>query len=219
MRLKQMLLGGAIAALLLTSPASAANILVNGDFETGGMTGWTPIIMSNGAYAAGPTVASYDVTGAGASYSGYMIAGQAFYEPGEYIGSGGGFTQDVTLVAGLHTFSVDVALFNPSDTYNAAAGERFFVGLGNLVLGELYAPALQPLETWRGTLQFDFMAVGGNNAFYLAAQRPFMPYTSQYFDNARLEVSAVPEPATWAFMITGFGLAGAMLRRRRLLAA
>ena len=28
-------------------------------------------------------------------------------------------------------------------------------------------------------------------------------------------VSAVPEPATWAMMITGFGLAGASIRRRR----
>lgn len=35
-----------------------------------------------------------------------------------------------------------------------------------------------------------------------------------------LPVSAVPEPATWAMMITGFGLAGASLRRsRRALAA
>lgn len=30
---------------------------------------------------------------------------------------------------------------------------------------------------------------------------------------------AVPEPATWAMMITGFGFAGAMLRRRRLVLA
>ncbi len=30
-----------------------------------------------------------------------------------------------------------------------------------------------------------------------------------------LSVSAVPEPATWAMMITGFGLAGAAIRRRR----
>ena len=27
----------------------------------------------------------------------------------------------------------------------------------------------------------------------------------------------VPEPATWALMISGFGMAGAMLRRRRAL--
>jgi hypothetical protein len=31
--------------------------------------------------------------------------------------------------------------------------------------------------------------------------------------------AAVPEPATWAMMIGGFGLAGAMLRRRRVVAA
>ena len=32
---------------------------------------------------------------------------------------------------------------------------------------------------------------------------------------AVLQVSAVPEPATWAMMITGFGLVGAMVRRVR----
>ena len=30
---------------------------------------------------------------------------------------------------------------------------------------------------------------------------------------------AVPEPATWAMMITGFGGVGALLRRRRTMAA
>jgi hypothetical protein len=34
------------------------------------------------------------------------------------------------------------------------------------------------------------------------------------FDNIAT-TSAVPEPATWAMMITGFGLAGAAMRRRR----
>jgi len=32
-------------------------------------------------------------------------------------------------------------------------------------------------------------------------------------------LGSVPEPSTWALMIGGFGLAGAMLRRRRSLAA
>ena len=31
----------------------------------------------------------------------------------------------------------------------------------------------------------------------------------------RPDLSAIPEPASWALMITGFGLAGAVLRRRR----
>ena len=38
-----------------------------------------------------------------------------------------------------------------------------------------------------------------------------------HWDN--LSNVAVPEPATWALMISGFGLAGAMLRRQRAIAA
>ena len=38
-----------------------------------------------------------------------------------------------------------------------------------------------------------------------------------HWDN--LTTGSVPEPATWAMMIAGFGLAGAALRRRRALAA
>lgn len=34
-------------------------------------------------------------------------------------------------------------------------------------------------------------------------------------DNFSISTSAVPEPATWAMMIAGFGLAGAAIRRRR----
>ena len=34
------------------------------------------------------------------------------------------------------------------------------------------------------------------------------------FDNVRLNVDAVPEPAAWSLLIAGFGLTGAMLRRR-----
>jgi hypothetical protein len=35
-------------------------------------------------------------------------------------------------------------------------------------------------------------------------------------DDHNFNASATPEPATWAFLISGFGLAGAALRRRRL---
>ena len=37
--------------------------------------------------------------------------------------------------------------------------------------------------------------------------------------NLQLGAGGVPEPATWALMISGFGLAGATLRRRRAVAA
>lgn len=34
-------------------------------------------------------------------------------------------------------------------------------------------------------------------------------------DNINFELTAVPEPSTWAMMILGFGAAGSMIRRRR----
>ena len=39
------------------------------------------------------------------------------------------------------------------------------------------------------------------------------------FDNALFSAGGVPEPATWALMIGGFGLAGVALRRRRTVTA
>ena len=40
--------------------------------------------------------------------------------------------------------------------------------------------------------------------------------TFEEFRQLRLDVTPVPEPATWAMALTGFGLAGAMMRRRRV---
>ncbi len=50
-------------------------------------------------------------------------------------------------------------------------------------------------------------------------QEEALGVTAQFhWDNDPRFAAAVPEPATWAFMIGGFGMAGATLRRRRALA-
>jgi hypothetical protein len=59
-----------------------------------------------------------------------------------------------------------------------------------------------------GTLRLAFGTHSGNNVGPL-------------LDNVNLDItgSATPEPATWALMLGGFGLAGAALRRRKAAAA
>ena len=58
-----------------------------------------------------------------------------------------------------------------------------------------------------------FDAIGYNLNFDILAQPGYRFDTSQVFGLTGL--AAVPEPATWAMMLIGFGFAGSMMRRRR----
>ena len=67
----------------------------------------------------------------------------------------------------------------------------------------------QSTDALSGPLTIRFQALGVSS-----------DYRQVNFDNVKLDVvpvqvSAVPEPGTWAMMIVGTGLAGATLRRRR----
>ena len=60
---------------------------------------------------------------------------------------------------------------------------------------------------------------GGGGGFALRSEGPSfdggLPDGDDQQTGGRLPAGAVPEPATWAMMIAGFGMAGAMMRRRR----
>jgi len=66
-------------------------------------------------------------------------------------------------------------------------------------------------------------ALGTNNLFPIGTQVGGLSVTlaeGQMPEHVHsLADAAVPEPAAWALMITGFGLAGAAIRRRRAVAA
>jgi hypothetical protein len=68
---------------------------------------------------------------------------------------------------------------------------------------------------WK-TGSFTFVGTGNTETISLAATIP--GNGGVFFDNVSVS-GAVPEPATWALMIGGFGMAGATLRRRRAMGA
>ncbi|WP_293452821.1 PEPxxWA-CTERM sorting domain-containing protein [Phenylobacterium sp.] len=62
--------------------------------------------------------------------------------------------------------------------------------------------------------------IGAAASAYVSDNATGATYTNYAFiDDGQGGVGGVPEPATWALMITGFGLAGAAMRRRASLTA
>jgi hypothetical protein len=99
--------------------------------------------------------------------------------------------------ANLYNTTTSVALGgNIVSDINAAAGQIFVIGFTNATLN---------LQDPNGVDSGIY-----TNGGYGGGSAPTLQLTSG---------AAVPEPATWAMMITGFGLAGATLRRRRTVAA
>lgn len=72
---------------------------------------------------------------------------------------------------------------------------------GSLAEGEV---AMRTLSVTAANIAF--IEFGGAGAF---------GQSNLYSDNLTFTTNAVPEPASWAMLMTGFGLAGAALRRRR----
>ncbi len=222
-------LSGAVAfAMSIAGTAQAAPVLTNGNFQNG-LTGWTAYTTANGTIAELPStpgapapqtasVVSFDVKGTGATNALFLNAGKINGPYNSAPGEGGGVSQIFTTVGGTATFSADIAAF-----YTRTSGA---LGLG-LVSVLLDGVVLDSHDfgdvpggpvTLRSTLAFTTNLSAGSHTISLQATRLFAPgrgVTSQYFDNVSLDVAAVPEPATWAITLVGFGLMGASLRYRR----
>jgi hypothetical protein len=190
------------AATMLASPALAANLLMNGDFEAnlGGtaITGWT---------VTGDGVSDDMVFPNGGLHD--VVFTSLVGDPNPGV-----LSQDVTTVIGqdyLLTFNLLNQGLGFLDAFNVSFG-GFSASINGLDASGFYAPftfAISGGLITGGTTTLSF-----NSLSDATFGSPFN------LDDVSLEAAVVPEPSQWALMITGFGLAGAMLRRRtRALAA
>lgn len=169
------------------SPASPAYVIVpSADGWTGGTNG---IELQYGGIGGAPAA----------------TGGSVFVE----LDTTGNSYMERSLTAGLYTLDF---LYTPRPNIAVTSNgiEVSLVGGTGSVLGT-FNGAGSTGTTWAPYNLGPFSVAAGQTLRFTAIGNS--DSLGGYVDNIR--ITAVPEPATWALMITGFGLAGASMRRRR----
>ena len=200
------LFAAAAAAALLPASANAAGF-VNGSFELGASPGlFTTIAGGNSS-----TITGWTVTGSGVDYIGNYWAAQNLSRSIDLNGIGqGGIQQTFDTAAGT-VYNVSFWLAGNPDGAPITK---------NVLVGASGANSAAYTFNFTGFNQFDMGWVNYTYRFVATGASTTLSFASQdagsyggALDNVSV-TGAVPEPATWAMMILGFGLIGGAMRRR-----
>jgi hypothetical protein len=216
---------------MLSAPALAANLVSNPSFESG-LAGWTvggidtqgypPVAIFYGVGAGYPTGAfgeAVPVDNAAGSLSPDAAGARGLYFVSDFT-VGQKVSQTIFLKPG--NYQIGFSVYAPDNGYSNAGDARFSGTIAGVTLAD-YLVSEGPRTTWQhygGTATV--VATGLYEVAFLFDTNLF-PSKDVVVDRVYVlagggggpELPIVPEPATWAMLIAGFGLVGAAARARR----
>jgi len=222
---------GAAAALLMAGPATAAtNLVLNGSFELGanGLDSWTiggvdtqgfpPVAIFYGAaqpYPDGAFGEAVPANNAGTNSPDAVGARAAYFVSDFTVNQS--LSQSVFLTAG--TYQIGFSAFAPANGFGNAGEATFSGTIAGVTLAE-YAVSTGPVTTWRTFAGSTNILADGNYMIDFVFNTNLFPSKDIVIDQVYIiagnpPVPGIPEPATWAMLITGFGLVGFAARRRQ----
>jgi len=204
--MKPLLLPFALAACLSAGGVQAANLLVNPGFELPSGTGYAALPGNSSAIAGWTTVLSgvewFNATGYGGAAEGVMVVDLA-----NYVYTGGGIEQTFATLAGqTYDLSFSLGTMQASGRDGTAHIDVTVAGstTGYDVINHTGGMAWTPVS-------LSFQATGASTALRFSnTENPYLHFA--YVDAA--SVAAVPEPESWAMMLTGLMLVGFGLGRK-----
>lgn len=203
-------LGAALLAATVAVPASAAQLIVNGNFENTGFGGTSSYynLGNTGATHAVPADFGFDVPInnvdliANGVFAANLAGGGAYNLDLVGFGSTGAISQTFATTLGA-TYHVSLAY-----TVNGAGTAD--VSVDGSSIGSIVGTG-----TWQ-TFTNTFLGTG-NAVTFAITELTGGGNGGVVLDN--ISVTSVPEPAMWGLMLVGFGLVGVASRRRTVVAA
>ena len=205
----------ALLSLAIGPTVAKANLISNGDFETGDLTGWTWTPTPNADPNMATAVVSFDTSGSGASLAFSVNPGKT---GGGTAEGGGSLSQMVDLAAGLE-YEVSLGALAIEEPRGIGNGDGGLMQL--LIGGELQwswdVEAIPAGAILRSSYHGKYTpSVSGMYELEVRFTRKFAAYTSgpiinHYADD--ISVAPVPEPGSFALL--GLALAPLLRRRKR----